>query len=178
MGKFINEKLAQNEYVVGETVVHWSIFVSPIFVILFGLIFSLVAGDLVVFILKSFNPDFFGDKTQTVVLYAKKAGALIIVIGVLSTAWAWLKRATSEFAVTNKRIFVKTGVISRFSFNINLGKVESLQIEQSVVERIIGSGKMAIIGSGSTPQIFKNINSPFDFQMAVNEALELWNTIA
>ena len=49
-------------------------------------------------------------------------------------------RATSEFAVTNRRVIIKVGLVSRRTVELNLEKVESIGVEQTVLGRMLGYG--------------------------------------
>ncbi|MDR2285853.1 MAG: PH domain-containing protein [Prevotellaceae bacterium] len=59
---------------------------------------------------------------------------------------------TNEFTIVNKRIIVKTGIVRRKTLDINLGNIESVNIEQSIWGRILGSCTITITGAKkSTP---------------------------
>ncbi|MBP7763682.1 MAG: PH domain-containing protein [Deltaproteobacteria bacterium] len=71
---------------------------------------------------------------------------------------------TSEFAVTNKRIIIKTGFISRNTFEMNHSKIESINVNQSILGRILGYGTIVIMGTGSTREPFDRIRDPLAFR--------------
>lgn len=71
---------------------------------------------------------------------------------------------TSEFAVTNKRIIIKTGFISRNTFEMNHSKIESINVNQSILARILGYGTIIIMGTGSTREPFAAIRDPLTFR--------------
>lgn len=71
---------------------------------------------------------------------------------------------TSEFAITNKRIIIKTGFISRNTFEMNLSKIESINVNQSIPARILGYGTIVIMGTGSTREPFDRIKDPMTFR--------------
>lgn len=56
------------------------------------------------------------------------------------TLSAWFARGFSEFVITNRRIIIKTGIISRTSFEMNLSKIESVNVDQSIAGRIFNYG--------------------------------------
>ena len=84
----------------------------------------------------------------------------------------WIRRATSEFAVTDRRVIMKTGVITRKTLELNLVKIESVGVDQSLLGRIFDCGTITIIGSGGTREAFPLIGSPLAFRRAVQEAIE------
>lgn len=85
--------------------------------------------------------------------------------------WPLIDRLTTEFAVTNKRVIVKTGWIQRETLELNLSRVESLSVDQSVMGRLLGYGTITIIGTGGTREPFHGIAHPLEFRNAVQEQL-------
>ena len=77
--------------------------------------------------------------------------------------------ATSEFAITNKRVIIKTGLISRKTLEMNLQKIESVNVNQSILGRILGYGDLYIIGTGGTKEIFTKISRPITFRKKFQE---------
>ncbi len=81
-------------------------------------------------------------------------------------------RATSEFAVTNRRVIIKVGLVSRRTVELNLETVESIGVEQTVLGRILGYGTIVVVGTGGTREPFPRIADPMAFRRAVNQATE------
>lgn len=71
---------------------------------------------------------------------------------------------TSEFAITNRRIIIKVGLISRRTLELNLSKVESVNVDQSILARILGYGTITVIGTGGTKELFSDISKPLEFR--------------
>jgi uncharacterized membrane protein YdbT with pleckstrin-like domain len=85
------------------------------------------------------------------------------------TLAAWLERWLSEYVITNRRIIIKTGFIARKTFEMNLSKIESVNVDQTVMGRILNYGSITIIGSGGTRETFHNISRALDFRKAFQE---------
>lgn len=108
---------------------------------------------------------------------AEKGGAMMllgagsILIGIVPFAMAQIKRASSEFAVTNKRVIVKTGLIKRDTVEMFLHKVESVSVDQSVTGRVLGYGTLALHGTGGTSETFRDIDTPLEFRRQVQEQI-------
>ena len=81
----------------------------------------------------------------------------------------WFDRWLSEFVITDRRIIIKTGFIARNTFEMNLSKIESVNVDQSVMGRIFNFGSMTIIGSGGTKETFHRISKPLKFRKAFQE---------
>jgi len=80
-----------------------------------------------------------------------------------------IHRAMSEFVITNRRIIIKTGFIGRRTFEMNLSKIETVNVDQSIMARIFNYGIITIIGTGGTKEIFHNIAKPLEFRKAFQE---------
>lgn len=80
-----------------------------------------------------------------------------------------LDRWTSEFAITNRRVIIKTGLIARRTLEMNLEKIESVTVDQSILGRILGYGNIQIIGSGGTRETFFKISRPLTFRKRFQE---------
>lgn len=80
-----------------------------------------------------------------------------------------IDRYTDEFAITNKRVIIKTGLISRKTFEMNHSKIESVNVDQGILGRILGYGTIRIVGSGGTKEVFPNISKPLQFRKKFQE---------
>lgn len=91
----------------------------------------------------------------------------------LLTLWLipWISRFSSEFAITNKRIIIKTGLVYRRTVELNIQQVESVQVNQSILGRILNYGTVTIIGSGGTREVFASIENPLEFRRAYQHQL-------
>lgn len=83
--------------------------------------------------------------------------------------YLYLKNKNSEFGITNKRLIIKTGIISRNTLELNLSKIESVNVKQSLLGRIMGYGSLGVIGTGGTKEIFVKINNPILFRRKFQE---------
>ena len=102
-------------------------------------------------------------------------GALLLIaygIGVLLLIWAWILYRTTELAITNKRVIAKTGLIERRTMEMFLEKVESIQVEQGIMGRMLNFGSVIISGTGVHSAPFRNISDPLslrkNFMMAAD----------
>ena len=75
-----------------------------------------------------------------------------------------IARWTSEFAITNRRVVIKQGLISRHTLEMNLSKIESVNVDQTVMGRLLGYGTIIVIGTGGTRESFADIARPVEFR--------------
>jgi uncharacterized membrane protein YdbT with pleckstrin-like domain len=76
---------------------------------------------------------------------------------------------TSEFAVTNKRVIMKVGWVARRVLELNLHKIESVNVDQPLLGRLLGYGTITVIGTGGTRETFDRIAHPLVFRKAFQE---------
>lgn len=90
-----------------------------------------------------------------------------LILGTLN----FLKYKTSEIGVTNKRVMIKVGLIKRHSLETLLNKVEGIQVNQSILGRVLGYGTIVVTGTGGTREPFPMIAAPLDFRKFVQEQI-------
>jgi uncharacterized membrane protein YdbT with pleckstrin-like domain len=89
------------------------------------------------------------------------------ILFVAAAIWlfrAWFRRWTTEIAVTDRRIIYKRGFIRRRTIEMHLDKVESVDVDQSILGRIFSYGDILIRGVGVGIEPLENISSPLSFR--------------
>jgi uncharacterized membrane protein YdbT with pleckstrin-like domain len=100
------------------------------------------------------------------------SGLVLLFVAVLTMAIALLKRNATEMAVTNRRVLIKSGILSRRTIELLLSKVESIVIKESFFGRMLGYGTVLVRGTGGTTDDFHLIANPTDFRRHVQEQIE------
>ena len=152
MGRYIDDILQPGEKVLYSTNAHW-IFYLP----------AIAAWIVAIFLF------FLSRQTTTegIVLLWLSAAAVVAIVALYWTAKAWFHRWTTETDVTNMRVVHKTGFIKRRTFEISLDKVESVDVDQSILGRFMNYGDLTIRGSGEGLQTISTIASPLAFRNAI-----------
>ncbi len=88
----------------------------------------------------------------------------VVIVGLLVLGWVYVKVKATEVAITSKRIILKEGLISRSTVEINLGKVESVRVDQSLMGRLLGFGTLVISGTGMAAAPIQGIADPLAFR--------------
>jgi uncharacterized membrane protein YdbT with pleckstrin-like domain len=148
---YIDRNLLEGEHVVFRTRLHWLLFVWPVLLTVFGL---LPVGWLL-----------FSGSWSNFAWIPPGVGLLILLA-------AFIKRQSSDFAVTNKRVMMKVGVLTTRSIELLLSKIEAISVDQSVMGRVFGYGDIVVTGSGGTKEPFSNIQSPLAFRRAVQSVTD------
>jgi uncharacterized membrane protein YdbT with pleckstrin-like domain len=91
-------------------------------------------------------------------------------VGLIFLGIAYVRFKSVELAVTTKRVMVKHGFIRRQTVEMNLNKVESIQVEQGVLGRMFNLGTLVIAGTGASHAPLAGIADPLGFRKAFIEA--------
>lgn len=145
---YVDSQLLPGENVMYRSKLHWQVFLFPGF---FAVILLLVAIG-----------SFFSGAKGTGLIFLVLAGFLILV--------PFLKRANSEFAVTNKRIIVKLGFFTTRTVELLHSKVEAISVNQGLLGKMLGYGDIVVTGTGGTREEFKAVASPLELRRAVQAA--------
>lgn len=93
---------------------------------------------------------------------------LLLLITFPFAIYEYLRLRHTEQGVTNKRVVLKTGIISRNSEEMKIGSIETVEIDQGIFGRILGYGNVKITGRGTSDVLFRSVADP----MAVKRAIE------
>jgi len=96
-------------------------------------------------------------------------------IGLLFIIAAIIRYNTFEAAITTKRVIAKFGLIGRKTIEINIGKVESIQVDQSIIGRMFDYGSIILSGAGNPQAPIPGISDPMNFRRRFMETQEKAN---
>jgi len=94
-------------------------------------------------------------------------------IGLIVLLSAFIDYRTTELAVTNKRVIAKFGLIQRQTIEMNIAKVESIQVSQGIFGRLMNYGDIIISGAGNPQTPIPGIRGPLEFKKRYFEIQEL-----
>jgi uncharacterized membrane protein YdbT with pleckstrin-like domain len=95
------------------------------------------------------------------------AGFVFVGVAVCLAVAAWLDQWISEIAVTNQRIIYKHGLIRRHTSEMNMDKVESVTVTQSIIGRVLDFGSIHIRGTGEGIEHLHKISKPIDLRNCI-----------
>ena len=142
----ISQNLLPNEQITYRARLHRIIYLFPTIMFVLGVLLALGGGSWI-------------------------AGGALGVIGLVLLLPPWIKSSSSEFAITNKRVLIKVGLIRRHSLELLLQKVEGIGVDQGFLGRILGYGTITISGVGGTKEAFRMISNPLEFRRQVQASL-------
>ena len=94
----------------------------------------------------------------------------LALVAVVLLIQPWIQWWVTEIAVTNRRVIYKKGLIRRQTNEMNLDKVESVRVEQSVLGRIFDYGTVTILGTGEGFETLRTIASPIKLRNSITGA--------
>lgn len=152
MANFIEKTLEQGEKIIFKGRLHWYFnFRYTVWGII--LIVLAFAG---MFYVGNNNID---DASVKTALVMSIIGA---VIGILFILYGYFLRVKTEFAITNTRFIQKDGIFNIRLTEIPLFKVETVNFYQTLIERIVHTGSIELVGSGGTNHKIEFIQNPFE----------------
>jgi uncharacterized membrane protein YdbT with pleckstrin-like domain len=143
MGRYIKEILQPGEQLRYSTTIHGIVYLPGLLCLAAAAGCAIAAGALIPLLV---------------------VAAILGVVGLLLVIQAWFRRWTSETDVTSLRVVHKEGFIRRRTFEISLDKVESVDVDQSILGRIFGWGDVTIRGVGEGIEQIMMIGSPLQFR--------------
>jgi uncharacterized membrane protein YdbT with pleckstrin-like domain len=149
---YVERHLLPGERVLYKTRLHGVLFVKPALVVLTGVV-------LMVLLRPVQDPR-----------WLWMFGAAVVLAGL---GWAfvhYVEVMTSEFAVTTSRLIFKVGLISRYTTELLLARVESIGVQQGLVGRVLNYGDLTVTGTGGAREVFRRVRDPIGFRNHVQQA--------
>jgi uncharacterized membrane protein YdbT with pleckstrin-like domain len=152
MARYIDEILQPGERVLYSTNAHWIFYFPAILAWIVAL--GLFAASRQIDIYSATVVCLFGS-------------GLVALAALYWTVKGWFHRFTTETDVTNLRVVHKTGFIKRRTFEMALDKVESVDVNQTILGRILNYGDVTINGVGEGRETIRTIASPLAFRSSI-----------
>lgn len=143
---YINKTLSENESIISFNKFHWFYLVSQVIGFIVFAVLSLVFG---------FNDD----GTGYGYLFSAVAGFMVLLyllVFFIRLIHYW----TTEQVLTNKRVFIKTGLIRRDTDELSREKVETISIKQGIIGRLLNYGDIEFTGTGGIKLSFHFVKDP------------------
>jgi uncharacterized membrane protein YdbT with pleckstrin-like domain len=147
--KYVEQVLQPGETLVYATTLHWLVYLRALMFFALAIVCLIVAGYLEPGILN---------------MALKIGAALACILGIVSALSALIRRATTELAVTDRRVIFKTGVFQRHTVEMNLSKVETVGVNQSILGRLLDYGTVIVRGTGGSFEPIPFIGEPLAFR--------------
>lgn len=158
---YIEKNLVPGETVLYKTRLHW-------IVLIWALLAGVLLGGLgVVFCVGGYEASGKRGSYPGMII----VGLLLIVAAAALVGGGLIRQNSTEVGVSNKRVLIKTGFISRKSIEVLLSKVESIGVDESGLGRMLGYGSVIVRGTGGTFETFSRIAHPNEFRRQVQQQI-------
>jgi uncharacterized membrane protein YdbT with pleckstrin-like domain len=97
---------------------------------------------------------------HTYILPFPEISIFLVVFALLWIAMTWVTYYFSSVTIKRKQIIIRTGILVRQTIDIPLGKIETMDVRQSIFGSILRYGSLIITGTGGTRRVINYINNP------------------
>ena len=161
---YVDSHLVPGETVIYVTRLHWIVMLGHIIV---GCLLLALPGAFLLYYAASQTGVESGN------LHIMEGGGVaLIVCGVVAILMGMVRRNATEMALTDRRVVIKTGLVGRKTIEMLLNKVESIEVSETVLGRMLGYGTIVVIGTGGTPEPFDQVAHPLEFRSRVQQQIE------
>lgn len=158
---YIEQNLVPGETVHYKTRLHWIVLVRP-------LVVGVLLGSIgLVFVIGGYEASG-KDRSYGGMIFV---GVLLLAAAAISISAGLIRKNATEVAVSNRRVLIKTGLISRKTIEVTLSKVESVGVDESAFGRMLGYGDVIVRGIGGTAESFASIANPEELSRRVQAQL-------
>lgn len=148
---YVARVLQPGEQLLHQSRLHWFIYLP-------GFLFLIII--VVGFVLQT-------NMSQPAPMVSEGLMAIGAIGALLSWLKAWMRRLGTELAVTDRRVIFKQGLIRRHTVEMNMDKVESVDVDQSILGRVFNYGDVTIRGTGASLEPLRMIEDPLTFRSHV-----------
>jgi uncharacterized membrane protein YdbT with pleckstrin-like domain len=145
--RYVDSVLQPGETIRHVATIHWILYLPGM---------ALLVAALIVFVL--------APATGALHVVGLGLASALLAVSLFLLARAFLRRWTTEFAITDRRVIYKRGLIWRHTIEMHMDKVESVDVEQSVLGRIFDYGSVIVHGTGSGWEPVSEIGAPLEFR--------------
>jgi uncharacterized membrane protein YdbT with pleckstrin-like domain len=150
--KYVEQVMQPGEKLIYATSLHWLVYLRAILLLILAAACLIAAGMV---------PE------PSVAVALKILAVLFGLVALVSGLSALVRRSTTELAVTDRRVIYKTGIFQRHSMEMNLSKVETVGVNQSILGRLLGYGTVIVRGTGGSFEPVAFIGDPLTFRSTI-----------
>lgn len=161
---YVESNLVPGETVIYQTRLHWIVMLGHL---LIGCLLLGLPGALLLYYAFSHR-----EMDANTLHLTEGGGVALLVCGTVIILMGMVRRSATEMAVTNRRVVIKTGLMSRKTIEMLLNKVESIEVSETTFGRMLGYGTIVMIGTGGTSDPFHQVAHPLEFRSQVQQQIE------
>jgi uncharacterized membrane protein YdbT with pleckstrin-like domain len=148
--RYVRRVLQPGETIVYSTKLHWIIYWRAILLLIVCIMLAGAAWYMA--------------DNKNLSLALAIAAVIFALLGLSSALRTFIRRWTTELAVTDRRVIYKEGLIARRTLEMNRSRVESVDVYQTILGRILGYGTITLRGTGGSLEPMHTIDDPLAFR--------------
>ena len=148
--RYVRRVLQPGETIVYSTKLHWIIYWRAILLLIVCIMLAGAAWYMA--------------DNKNLSLALAIAAVIFALLGLSSALCIFIRRWTTELAVTDRRVIYKEGLIARRTLEMNRSRVESVDVYQTILGRILGYGTITLRGTGGSLEPMHTIDDPLAFR--------------
>jgi uncharacterized membrane protein YdbT with pleckstrin-like domain len=148
--RYVRRVLQPGETIVYSTRLHWIIYWRAILLLIVCIVLAGAAWYMA--------------DNKNLSLAIAIAAVIFALLGLSSALRTFIRRWTTELAVTDRRVIYKEGLIARRTLEMNRSRVESVDVYQTILGRILGYGTITLRGTGGSLEPMHTIDDPLTFR--------------
>jgi uncharacterized membrane protein YdbT with pleckstrin-like domain len=149
---YVNSVLQPGETVRAIGRLHWIVFVRAFVLLVVGIVVMVYAQYL---------------SSEQASRLVTLIGWLVVALSGLLFLQAWFVRWITELAITNHRVIYKRGFLNRHTVEMNMDKVETVDVDQSILGRMLDFGTIRVRGTGQGIERLERIATPIILRNAI-----------
>jgi uncharacterized membrane protein YdbT with pleckstrin-like domain len=154
---YVRRVLQPNERIVYTTRLHWRIWARCVILLLVSIAFAVAARH-------------FPDRRPEIALASWIVAGMFLLLALSAGLRAFLQRVTTELAITDRRVIYKTGLMRRHTLEMSLDKIDMVEVDQTILGRILGYGTIIVRGGGGSLESLRNVARPLAFRSHITMA--------
>lgn len=174
---YVQQSLGPDEELVHIGKFHWMYTVRAFLSIFWGIVmgFIVLVAAVNAYKVLGYMPSNIGFLKMLYVLHPgiRLVAFFMFIIGLLKFAYMMVVKATTEIAITNSRLIYKKGLIARQVGEINIDRIEGVNVLQPMMGRIFNYGRVMVRGMGVGEVLLPSIEDPIEFRRAIEKAKSL-----
>ena len=148
---YVNSVLQPGETIKAIGKLHWIIFIRAFVLLVAGIVLLIYASSM----------------TTQLGFALRMIGWAVLALALLAALQAWFMQSITELAITDRRVIYKRGFLSRRTIEMNMAKVETVDVQQSIFGRLLGFGTIRVRGTGQGIENLTGIAAPIALRNAI-----------
>ncbi len=103
--------------------------------------------------------------------FAARLGIFLMFVGAILIGLAWLTQKYLILAASDKRIFIRSGVVYADMIEMRYAQVESIELGITPIGQIFGYGSVIVTGTGQRRIIVPFVTDAVLFRKRINDIL-------